>query len=69
MKKYIILAVCAALTFTACVHDLNQNPMSDNAIASGDAYKNPVYRLGQLAKLYGSFTLVGNSGPGSSNAC
>ena len=67
MKKYIILAVFAALSLSACVHDLNQNPMSDNAIASGDAYKNPTYRLGQLAKLYGSFTLVGNSGPGSAD--
>lgn len=67
MKKYIILAVFAALSLSACVHDLNQNPMSDNAIASGDAYENPIYRLGQLAKLYGSFTLVGNSGPGSAD--
>lgn len=67
MKKIIILAACAVMTLTGCIGDLDQQPMSDNAIASGDAYTNPTYRMGQLAKIYGAFTLVGNSGPGSAD--
>ena len=67
MKKIMILAACAVMAFTGCVGDLDQEPMSDNTIASGDVYSNPTYRLGQLAKIYGAFTLVGNSGPGSAD--
>ncbi len=67
MKKIMIFAACAVMAFTGCVGDLDQEPMSDNTIASGDVYSNPTYRMGQLAKIYGAFTLVGNSGPGSAD--
>lgn len=67
MKKHILFAVCAALSFTACIGDLDQNPLSDTAIPNGEIYSNPVYRMGQLAKIYGGFTLVGQSGAGSAD--
>lgn len=67
MKKHILFAVCAALSFTACIGDLDQNPLSDTAIPNGEIYSNPIYRMGQLAKIYGGFTLVGQSGAGSAD--
>ncbi len=67
MKKHILFAVCAALSFTACLGDLDQNPLSDTAIPNSEIYSNPVYRMGQLAKIYGGFTLVGQSGAGNAD--
>lgn len=67
MKKHILFAVCAALSFTACLGDLDQNPLSDTAIPNGEIYSNPTYRMGQLAKIYGGFTLVGQSGAGTAD--
>lgn len=67
MKKIMILAAFAVFTLTSCIGDLNQEPMSSDVVSSGDVYTNPTYRLGQLAKIYGAFTLVGNAGPGSAD--
>ncbi|MDE5690843.1 MAG: RagB/SusD family nutrient uptake outer membrane protein, partial [Alistipes sp.] len=67
MKKHILFAVCAALSFTACIGDLEQNPLSDTSVPNGEIYPNPVYRKGQLAKIYGGFTLVGQSGAGTAD--
>ncbi|MDE6375227.1 MAG: RagB/SusD family nutrient uptake outer membrane protein [Alistipes sp.] len=67
MKKHILFALCAALSFTACIGDLDQNPLSDTAIPNGEIYSNPTYRMGQLAKIYGGFTLVGQSGAGTAD--
>ncbi len=67
MKKYIVMAACAVMSFTACVGDLDQFPMSDTTIDSGSIYSNPDYRMGQLAKIYGGFTLVGQSGAGTAD--
>lgn len=67
MKKHILFAACAALSFTACLGDLDQNPLSDTAIPNGEIYSDPTYRMGQLAKIYGGFTLVGQSGAGTAD--
>jgi hypothetical protein len=67
MKKIMIFAAVAALTFTSCVGDLDQSPLSDTSITSSEIYSNPTYRMGQLAKIYGGFTLVGQNGPGSAD--
>lgn len=67
MKKHILFAVCAALTFTSCIGDLDQNPLSDTSIPNSEIYSNPTYRMGQLAKIYGGFTLVGQSGAGTAD--
>ena len=64
MKKIMILAALAAFTLTSCVGVLNQEPLSSDVVG-GDSYTNPTYRLGQLAKIYGSFNITGNDGAGS----
>ena len=66
MKKIMILAALAAFTLTSCVGVLNQEPLSSDVVG-GDSYTNPTYRLGQLAKIYGSFNITGNDGAGSSD--
>lgn len=65
MKKSIVLAAFAALSLTACVGDLDQTPMADNVV--NNVYDNPEFRLSALAKVYGAFTLVGQSGSGSAD--
>ncbi|WP_290098734.1 RagB/SusD family nutrient uptake outer membrane protein [uncultured Alistipes sp.] len=67
MKKHILFAFCAALSFTSCLGDLEQNPLSDTTVPNGEIYSNPVLRKGQLAKIYGGFTLVGQSGAGNAD--
>lgn len=67
MKKHLLFAVCAALSFTACLGDLDQSPLSDTAVTNGSIYSNEDYRMSQLAKIYGGFTLVGQSGAGSAD--
>ena len=66
MKKIMILAALAAFTLTSCVGVLNQEPLSSDVVGA-DSYTNPTYRLGQLARIYGSFNITGNNGAGSSD--
>jgi len=63
----MILAAAAAFALTSCVGVLDQEPMSSDIVGNDDAFSNPTYRLGQLAKIYGSFNLTGNDGAGSSD--
>lgn len=67
MKKHILFAFCAALSFTACIGDLEQNPLSDSSVPNGEIYSNPILRKSQLAKIYGGFTLVGQFGAGNAD--
>jgi len=67
MKKQILFAAFAALAFTGCIGDLDQEPLSDTAIPNGEIYSNEVYRKGQLAKIYGGFTFVGQAGAGTAD--
>lgn len=62
----MILAALAAFTLTSCVGDLNQEPLSSDVVGS-DGFTNPTYRLGQLAKIYGSFNITGTDGAGSTD--
>ena len=66
MKKIMILAALAAFTLTSCVGVLNQEPLSSDVVGA-DSYTNPTYRLGQLARIYGSFNITGNNGAGSAD--
>lgn len=66
MKKIMILAAFAVFALTSCVGDLNQEPLSSDVVGS-DGYTNPTYRLGQLAKIYGSFNITGTNGAGSTD--
>ena len=66
MKKIMILAALAAFTLTSCVGVLSQEPLSSDVVGA-DSYTNPTYRLGQLARIYGSFNITGNNGAGSTD--
>ena len=65
MKKNIIFGAIAALMLTSCVGDLDQTPMAGNVVSG--VYENPEYRMSALAKVYGGFTLTGQSGAGSTD--
>lgn len=65
MKKNIVFAAFAALSLTACIGDLDQTPMADNVVSN--VYDDPATRMSALAKVYGAFTLVGQSGSGSAD--
>ena len=67
MKKIMILAAFAVATLTSCVGVLDQYPLSSDVVGNDEVYSNPTYRLGQLAKIYGGFTLTGNDGAGSTD--
>ncbi len=67
MKKNMVFAALAAFALTSCIGDLDQEPLSSTTLPSGEVYSNPTYRKGQLAKIYGGFTLVGQSGPGTAD--
>ncbi len=65
MKKNIIFGAIAALMLSSCVGDLDQIPMAGNVVSG--VYENPEYRMSALAKVYGGFTLTGQSGAGSTD--
>lgn len=68
MKKIImIFAAFATAALTSCVGVLDQEPLSSDVVGGDEVYSNETYRLGQLAKIYGSFNLTGNSGAGSTD--
>lgn len=65
MKKNIIFGAIAALMLTSCIGDLDQSPMAGNVVSN--VYEDPSYRQSALAKVYGSFSLVGQGGAGSTD--
>lgn len=66
MKIYKIKSIAvvfAALTFTACVKDLDLTPKDPNIVTSLTVYDSPgAYKEG-LAKLYATFAVSGQQGP------
>ena len=65
MKKNIIFGAIAALMLTSCIGDLDQEPMAGNIV--NGVYENEASRMSALAKVYGSFSLVGQGGAGSTD--
>ena len=58
-----LAVVFAALSFTACVKDLDLTPKDPNIVTSLTVYDSPeAYKKG-LAKLYATFALSGQKGP------
>lgn len=66
MKKtvYIITVFASAMMLTSCLDDLNTLPLNENDFTSEKAYGTPESYIQGLAKIYGGFCLVGQSGPG-----
>ena len=55
--------VFAALSFTACVKDLDLTPKDPNIVTSLTVYDSPEAYKNGLAKLYATFALSGQKGP------
>jgi hypothetical protein len=66
MKIYKIKSIAvvfAALTFTACVKDLDLTPKDPNIVTSLTVYDSPAAYKEGLAKLYATFAVSGQQGP------
>lgn len=64
MKKiynYIVILVVSTLALSACVDDLNRFPVNDTT--SDQVYKSFQGTKEALAKVYGAYTLTGQTGP------
>ena len=66
MKKYIkhsIFGVILALSLSACMKDLDQEPIDPDSFTEKDVFKNTTEAKGALAKIYASLSLTGQKGP------
>jgi hypothetical protein len=63
MKKIIIIGIflLSAVMVTSCVKDLNVTPSDPNTILSANLGSNPAYLKEDLAKIYASFIVSGQS--------
>ena len=67
MKKYIIhsvLGLTMALTLSACMKDLDQEPIDPDSVTEIEVYKNATEARGALTKIYAAMSLTGQKGPG-----
>ncbi|HEY5749245.1 MAG TPA: RagB/SusD family nutrient uptake outer membrane protein [Chryseolinea sp.] len=63
--KMTIVMLTVFTLVTSCFSDLDPQPLGPNSVTSAYAYNTPAdYKMG-LAKLYASFVVAGQSGPGS----
>nr|WP_314560421.1 RagB/SusD family nutrient uptake outer membrane protein [uncultured Capnocytophaga sp.] len=66
MKKYIkhsILGLTLALSLTACLKDLDQEPIDPDSFTEKDVFRNATEARSALAKIYASLSLTGQKGP------
>ena len=66
MKKYIkhsIFGVILALSLSACMKDLDQEPIDPDSFTEKDVFKNATEAKGALAKIYASMAVTGQKGP------
>ena len=66
MKKYIkhtILGLTMALTLSACMKDLDQEPIDPDSDTERNVFKNDAEAKMALAKVYASMSLTGQKGP------
>lgn len=66
MKKYIIhsvLGLTMALTLSACMKDLDQEPIDPDSVTEIEVYKNATEARGALTKIYAAMSLTGQKGP------
>lgn len=71
MKKHNILiaaALLAGFSFEACVNDLDVEPLTPSVVTSATAWNNDTAAECFLAKIYSSFSINGQDGPGNSDA-
>ena len=66
MKKYIkhsILGLAMAFSLSACLKDLDQEPIDPDSFTEKDVFKNVTEAKSALAKIYASLSLTGQKGP------
>ena len=66
MNKYIkhsILGLTMALSLSACMKDLDQEPIDPDSFTEKDVFKNATEAKSALAKIYASLSLTGQKGP------
>lgn len=66
MNKYIkhsILGLTMALSLSACLKDLDQEPIDPDSFTEKDVFKNATEAKSALAKIYASLSLTGQKGP------
>ncbi len=63
--KFLVTSLTLIALVTSCISDLDPKSLGANSVTSVDAYKTPGdFKIG-LAKLYSSFVVAGQSGPGT----
>lgn len=69
MKAKYLLSICTAALFsmTACVGDLDVQPLDDQVMTAEKAYSTPLAFDQGLAKIYSSWAMSGQEGEGSSD--
>ena len=65
--KYIFVAGLTAMTFTACVGDLDTEPLTDQTLTPDKALADAGAFEQQVAKIYSTFAISGSDGAGSSD--
>ncbi|MFV0537269.1 MAG: RagB/SusD family nutrient uptake outer membrane protein [Dysgonomonas sp.] len=66
MKKIyrsLFVLICLSLSFSACVGDLDTEPLTDTTLTPDKAWEDPAAYEQFLAKIYAGLTLSGNEGP------
>ena len=65
MKKYIkhsILGLAMAFSLSACLKDLDQEPIDPDSFTEKDVFKNATEAKSALAKIYASMAVTGQKG-------
>lgn len=62
MKKGIILSIASLMMLSACISELDQEPLNEQLTTSNKVFSDPSSYKEFLAKLYGSLTLTGQRG-------
>lgn len=60
IKYKAIAAIASSVLFASCMSDLDTKPLNDHDFTSEQAYNSPESYKQGLAKIYGSFVLVGS---------
>ena len=65
--KYIFVAGLGMMTTTACVNDLDTEPLTDQTLTPEKALANEGAFEQQISKIYSAFAISGSDGTGSSD--
>ncbi len=61
--SYLFATILVAITFAACIDDLNTTPIDKDEITTEKVYSDPDNYQSIIAKIYDGYALTGNRGP------